>query len=86
MIRFILIIVLLGGLYILLRRALAPSKAMTAAEAAKVLDIPQTASAEMIIAAHKRLIAKVHPDAGGSDELAARVNQARDCLLRLLPK
>lgn len=86
MIRFLLIGALLAGLYFLLRRALAPSKTMTASEAAKLLDIPQTASAEAIIAAHKRLITKVHPDAGGSAELAARVNQARDCLLRLLPK
>lgn len=86
MIRFLLIAVLLGGLYLLLRRALAAPKTMNAAEAAKLLDIPQDASAEMIIAAHKRLIAKVHPDAGGSAELASRVNQARDHLLRLLPK
>ncbi len=86
MIRLILIIVLLGGLYLLLRRALAAPKSMNAAEAAKLLDIPQDASAETIISAHKRLIAKVHPDVGGSAELASRVNQARDCLLRLLPK
>ncbi len=81
-----MIAALLAGLYFLLRRVLAPSKTMTAAEAAKLLDIPTSASAEAIIAAHKRLIAKVHPDAGGSDELASRVNQARDCLLRSLPK
>jgi DnaJ homolog subfamily C member 19 len=30
------------------------------------------------------LIAKVHPDAGGNAELAARVNQARDTLLKQL--
>ncbi len=86
MTKLVLIIVLLGGLYFLFRRAFSPSKTMSAAEAAKLLDIPQSASAEMIIAAHKRLIAKVHPDAGGSAELASRVNQARDHLLRLLPK
>ena len=31
--------------------------------------------------AHRRLIARVHPDAGGSAELAHRVNAARDTLL-----
>ena len=86
MMRFLLIAVLIGGLYLLFRRAFMTTKAMNAAEAAKLLDIPSDASAEMIIAAHKRLIAKVHPDAGGSAELASRVNQARDLLLHQLPK
>ena len=36
---------------------------------------------EEIRDAHRRLIAKVHPDAGGSAELAHRVNAARDALL-----
>jgi DnaJ homolog subfamily C member 19 len=51
-----------------------------------VLGVEAEADAETIIAAHKRLIAKVHPDAGGSAELASRVNLARDTLLKHLPK
>ena len=34
-----------------------------------------------IRAAHRRLIARVHPDAGGSEELASRINAARDALI-----
>jgi curved DNA-binding protein CbpA len=36
---------------------------------------------EEIRTAHRRLIAKVHPDLGGSAELAERVNVARDTLI-----
>lgn len=55
---------------------------MTSAEAARLLDIPTNADADTIIAAHKRLIGRVHPDTGGTAELASRVNQARDILLK----
>jgi len=36
---------------------------------------------EEIKAAHRRLMAAAHPDRGGSDWIAARLNQARDVLL-----
>lgn len=59
---------------------------MSASEAAKLLDVPPESTADTINAAHRRLIAKVHPDAGGSADLAARVNMARDVLLRRLTR
>jgi hypothetical protein len=77
-----LLLALLGlGAWIAYRRTSALPEGMTRAEAARVLDIPLGASDATVTEAHKRLIARVHPDAGGSVELAARVNQARDVLL-----
>jgi DnaJ homolog subfamily C member 19 len=57
------------------------SGSMTRAEAYEVLGLKPGASAEEIHAAHRRLMRAAHPDAGGSDWLASRVNQARDVLL-----
>ncbi|MBC2779083.1 DnaJ domain-containing protein [Parasphingopyxis sp. GrpM-11] len=54
---------------------------MPVAEARELLGVPDDADQETIRAAHRRLIAKVHPDAGGSVELARRVNAAREILL-----
>ena len=54
---------------------------MSPEEARRLLEVPRDASPEMIRAAHRRLIARVHPDAGGSADLSARVNAARDTLL-----
>ena len=41
----------------------------------------EDATLSQITEAHKRLIQKVHPDTGGSAELANRVNVARDTLV-----
>ena len=41
---------------------------------------------EMVNEAHRRLIQKLHPDRGGNDYLAARVNLARDLLLKRIEK
>lgn len=51
------------------------------AEALSILDLPPGADAEAIRQAHRRLVAQVHPDRGGSADLARRVNAARDLLL-----
>ncbi|MFT8246891.1 hypothetical protein [Roseomonas sp. BN140053] len=54
---------------------------MTRAEALAVLGLPGDADAEAVRAAYTRLMRAAHPDTGGSDWLAARLNQARDVLL-----
>lgn len=58
------------------------SATMTMEEACKVLDIPATATHQEIIAAHRRLILKNHPDRGGSSYLAAQINRAKEMLLK----
>jgi hypothetical protein len=55
---------------------------MTREEAWKILGLPPNASPADVKAAHHRLMQRVHPDAGGSDWLAARINLARDILLK----
>jgi DnaJ homolog subfamily C member 19 len=55
--------------------------AMTREEAYQVLGLKPGASEADIRAAHHRLMRAAHPDAGGSDWLASRINQARDMLL-----
>ena len=50
-------------------------------EALETLGLTGEPSRDEIIAAHRRLIQKLHPDRGGSDFLAARVNRAKDVLL-----
>ncbi|WMT87387.1 DnaJ domain-containing protein [Pelagibacterium sp. 26DY04] len=51
-------------------------------EAYQILGLEPGASAEAIKAAHRKLMKSVHPDAGGSAFLAARINQAKDLLLK----
>jgi len=60
-----------------------PRSDMTRQEALAILGLPESASEDEIRAAHRRLIVRVHPDAGGSAELAARINRAKDVLLGL---
>ena len=55
--------------------------AMSRAEALEILGLRPGATAEDIRAAHHRLMRAAHPDAGGSDWIAARLNLAREVLL-----
>jgi hypothetical protein len=58
------------------------SAAMSRDEALAVLGLPKGATSEAIRSAHRRLMKELHPDRGGSDYLAAKVNQAKDVLLQ----
>lgn len=54
---------------------------ITTQEAYRILGLTERASSEEIRQAHRRLMKRTHPDQGGSVDLAAKVNLARDCLL-----
>ena len=55
--------------------------AMSHREALAILGLDESANREQILLAHRRLMQKLHPDRGGNDYLAAKLNQARDTLL-----
>ncbi len=55
--------------------------AMDEATALDILGLERGADESAIRAAHRRLMSRLHPDHGGSDWLAARINHARDFLL-----
>ena len=54
---------------------------MSRQEALAVLGLADGASEAEIRAAHRRLMRAAHPDSGGSDWMAARLNEAHDVLL-----
>ena len=58
------------------------AEAMSEAEARAILGVPTGADAQTVHAAWRRLMARAHPDQGGTEGLAARVNAARDRLLK----
>jgi DnaJ homolog subfamily C member 19 len=68
------------------RRRQVSSATMSPADARRLLGVSETATLNEIRDAHRRLITRVHPDAGGSAELANRVNVARDTLVAELSR
>jgi hypothetical protein len=62
-----------------------PTHAQALFKARKLLNVSENASREEIKAAHKRLLALVHPDRGGSNAQVHEATAARDLLLAQLP-
>ncbi len=93
MLRFVVILVILS---VVCRWALGkwpwdylrppPTRQQAIIEARKLLAVNKGANREEILDAHKRLIAVVHPDKGGSNDQVHAANSARDLLLDELPE
>lgn len=58
---------------------------MSLSEACEVLGLEPNPSRDDVIAAHRRLMQKVHPDRGGSTYLAQQLNEAKRVLLKAVP-
>ena len=93
MLRVLTVIALMFAAYWLLRRLLATAAQQSArsagtgsapnsrSEALAILGLTEDASRDEIIAAHRQLIQKLHPDRGGTAFLAAQINRAKEILL-----
>lgn len=78
----LLLIVAIGALLYFWWRGHGETTKMSPSEARRLLGVDDDADAAAIRAAHRRLIARVHPDSGGNEELARKINAARDLLLK----
>ena len=58
------------------------SNAMTEEESLEILGLKDDATPKQIKDAYKKLMTKVHPDHEGSEWMAAKLNQAKDLLLK----
>lgn len=61
------------------------SAVMSEEEAYEVLGLEKGASRDDVVRSHRSLMKKLHPDHGGTTALAARVNEAKDILMRRQP-
>jgi DnaJ-class molecular chaperone len=62
-----------------------PTRAQAVFRARKLLAVHDNATRQEIVEAHRRLIALVHPDRGGTNAQVHEANAARDLLLDELP-
>jgi len=81
--KLLVALLIIGGIWWLGQRR-RETAALSPAEARELLGVSSRADETEIRAAHRRLIGRVHPDAGGSAALAGRVNAARDVLVQEL--
>lgn len=62
------------------------SRSQAVAHARKLLGVRADAGRDEIIEAHRKLVAMVHPDRGGTNEQVHEANAARDLLIDQLPE
>lgn len=62
--------------------AIADDSLMTETLALEILGLDETADKEQVTKAHRSLMQKMHPDRGGSDYLAQKINAAKDFLMQ----
>lgn len=62
-----------------------PSRSQRLSRARQLLRVEKGATREDVLAAHKKILARVHPDKGGSSAQVHEANDARDLLLEDLP-